>query len=65
MGAAIVRRHHFDVLTLEIALAVLVLDPEIREVHAVVGPYATLPISKTCPTASPLFVPSIPSKVNR
>jgi hypothetical protein len=62
--AAVVLRKDLDVL-IAVAAFELVLDPEVWEMHAIIGLYATLPISRTYLTASPLFVRSIPSKVNR
>jgi hypothetical protein len=64
MGAAVVLREQLDVLVV-LASVDFVLDVVVREVNLAIGLYATLPISRTYLTASPLFVRSIPSKVNR
>ena len=65
MAAAVVDRQHLDVDMIESAVDLLVFDPHVGEVDLVVGLYDTLPISRTYLSASPLFVRSIPSKVNR
>jgi hypothetical protein len=62
--AAIVLRDDLDVFITLPAIE-FVLEAEIGEVDRLVGLYATLPISRTYLTASPLFVRSIPSKVSR
>ena len=53
-----------DVLVL-LAPVQLVLDAEVGEMDLIVGLCDTLPISRTYLNASPLFVRSIRSKVNR
>jgi hypothetical protein len=64
VGAPIVLGDHLNIL-MTVAPVQFVLDAEVGEADAVVGLYATLPISRTYLTASLLFVRSIPSKVNR
>lgn len=65
MRAAVMHGDHLDVHVVPASVGLLVLDAQVGEVDLVIGLYATLPISRTYLTASPLFVRSIPSKVNR
>jgi hypothetical protein len=65
MAAAIVLRRDLDVPVTDVAVHVLVFDADVGEVDVAIGLYDTLPISRTCLSASPLSVRSIPSKVNR
>jgi hypothetical protein len=62
---AIVDGRDLDILVFPPPVGLLVFDAQIREMDLVIGLYATLPISRTYLTASPLFVRSIPSKVSR
>jgi len=63
--ASVVDSDHLDILMVVAAVSVPVLDAQVREVDLAVGLYDTLPISRIYLSASPLFVRSIRSKVNR
>jgi hypothetical protein len=62
---AVVLGRDLDVLVVFAPVSVAIFDPQIGEVDLLIGLYDTLPISRTYLSASPLFVRSIRSKVNR